>query len=264
MKEALPKTTQKIAPDQQFLHFPLHGMQMNLSNLATRPLLSQSRRMVRAALNRLNPVDPELLRWRKDACGKSLREEYDLNEQSVVLDVGGYEGQWASDIFARYLCTIHVFEPIPKYADRIRARFARNNRVIVHQVGLFSETKELAVSARGDATSVIGSNSDTGVCVQLVAASEYFAQMQLKEIDLMKLNIEGAEYALIDHLISSSWIPHIRNLQIQFHRTVPDANTKVVGLRQRLAQTHSPTYQYDFVWENWSLKATLRTTPPVP
>jgi hypothetical protein len=39
--------------------------------------------------------------------------EYDLNADSVCIDIGGYEGQWASDIFGRYGCTIHVFEPVP-------------------------------------------------------------------------------------------------------------------------------------------------------
>jgi len=38
-----------------------------------------------------------------------LRYAYDLNPDSTVLDLGGYEGQWASNLFSRYLCNIYVF-----------------------------------------------------------------------------------------------------------------------------------------------------------
>jgi hypothetical protein len=43
-----------------------------------------------------------------------MRLEFDPSPDGVVLDVRGYEGQWASDIFARYGCRIHVFEPVPQ------------------------------------------------------------------------------------------------------------------------------------------------------
>ena len=38
---------------------------------------------------------------------KTLRLQYPLNEESIVFDLGGYHGQWASDIFNKYMCNIN-------------------------------------------------------------------------------------------------------------------------------------------------------------
>ena len=57
--------------------------------------------------------------WFRDNGDKTLRLNYELNEKSVVIDLGGYEGQWAADIFCKYVCSIHVFEPVKKFADNI-------------------------------------------------------------------------------------------------------------------------------------------------
>lgn len=38
--------------------------------------------------------------WFRDQGDSTLRLDYDLNADSLVVDVGGYLGQWSSDIFA--------------------------------------------------------------------------------------------------------------------------------------------------------------------
>jgi hypothetical protein len=62
--------------------------------------------------------------WRA-AGGPARQFEYALDEHSLVLDLGGYEGQWTSDIVARYGCRVHVFEPVPEFAAAIAKRFAQ-------------------------------------------------------------------------------------------------------------------------------------------
>src|SRR5215467_6343650 len=66
----------------------------------------------------------------------TLRLDYDfLTADSVVFDLGGYCGQWTSDIYARYGCGIYVFEPVAEYADFIRKRFHRNHKIRVFEFG---------------------------------------------------------------------------------------------------------------------------------
>src|ERR671925_1294606 len=85
---------------------------------------------------------------------KILRLEYDLNPDSLVLDVGGYEGQWASDIFGRYACHIHIFEPVPIYAEEIKKRFRMNSKIIVHELGMYSTTTRKKISVNESASSI--------------------------------------------------------------------------------------------------------------
>ena len=51
-----------------------------------------------------------------------FRFDYELAPDSLVLDLGGYEGQWASDLYARQRCRIDVFEPVARFAAAIGAR----------------------------------------------------------------------------------------------------------------------------------------------
>ena len=40
------------------------------------------------------------------------RLNYPLDSNSLILDIGGYQGNWAEQIHNKYNATIHVFEPI--------------------------------------------------------------------------------------------------------------------------------------------------------
>ena len=70
----------------------------------------------------------------------------------------------------------------------------------------------------------------------------------------MKINIEGAEYDLVEHLIDTKLVEIIRNIQVQFHDFVPNAESRMRKIQEKLRITHSISYQYRFVWENWALK----------
>jgi FkbM family methyltransferase len=205
---------------------------------------------VRAAINWLSAPSPAVREWRARDGDKTLRLDYDLSAQSTVLDVGGFEGQWASDVVAMYGCRVHVFEPVPGYAEHIRRRFARNPLVDVHAVGLSSQDESVLASIAGDASSHHRAGEQT-VRITLRCAAAVIDELALAQIDLMKVNIEGAEYDLLDHMISSGRISKVRDLQVQFHAFVPRAAEHMAAIRRALEQTHYPTYAYDFHWENW-------------
>jgi len=79
----------------------------------------------------ISEQEKKVLPWFRDQGDKNLRLNYDLDENSMVFDLGGYEGQWASDIFSMYCCSIHVFEPVEEFADKIIKRFSKNKKIIV-------------------------------------------------------------------------------------------------------------------------------------
>jgi FkbM family methyltransferase len=200
---------------------------------------------------RLSPPRQSLREWREADGDKAMRLDYDLSADAVVLDVGGYEGQWASDIFGRFGCRIHIFEPVPLYASRITRRFERNALVTVHPYGLSVRDEQVHASLAADSTSHVLTRSSDDVVIDLRAADAVFRDLGLTQIDLMKLNIEGAEYALLDHLIETGLIHQVVDLQVQFHEVGPDSREDVERLRGRLAASHHPTFAFDFVWESW-------------
>ena len=191
--------------------------------------------------------------WFRDNGDKTHRLNYDLNEDSIVFDLGGYEGEWAGDIFCMYGCTVYIFEPYETYFKNIKSKFLHNKKISVFQFGLSknSQTSKLALA---DNSSSIFIESVNSVDIKLVSANEFFNQHPIDIIHLMKINIEGGEYDLLEHLIETSEIKKIKNIQVQFHDFVPDAESRMKAIQGNLVETHELTYQYEFVWENWKLK----------
>jgi FkbM family methyltransferase len=190
-------------------------------------------------------------RWCNDQGDKTLRLNYVLDENSVVFDLGGYEGQWASDIFSKYHPKIYIFEPIPEFADGIRKRFEKNEKVIVFNFGLSNYTNNSIIYLSKDGTSLYNKKGNLSIDIKIVRAIDFLADQKISHINLIKINIEGAEFDLLEDLISSNFIKDIDNIQIQFHEFVPDARERMKFIQRNLLKTHHLTYQYPFIWENW-------------
>jgi hypothetical protein len=123
----------------------------------------------------------------------------------------------------------------------------------VHDFGLASSNRLERITIAQDGSSLFKQGKASQE-VRLVSIIDFLRERDIHQIDLMKINIEGGEYELLEHLIATNWIRHIRNLQVQFHDFIPNAEQRMRRIQAGLAQTHSLTYQYVFVWENWRLK----------
>ena len=202
--------------------------------------------------SRFFPSNLELTarRWVDDGGDEKFRFNYDLNEKSTVVDLGGYEGQWASDIYSRFNCYVIIFEPVQSYARKIEARFANNKKITLYPYALGECDKEIEISILGTRSSVYlnGRNKEK---ISVVDVVSWFEQADLCKVDVMKINIEGAEYELIFRLIETKIVERIENIQVQFH--LIDANSKNLmhAIQDRLRETHKLTFCYEFVWENW-------------
>jgi FkbM family methyltransferase len=192
-------------------------------------------------------------KWIADSGDRVLRLDYALNEDSVVFDVGGYEGQWASDIHSMYHCYVHVFEPVPQFADYIEWRFRKNDKVLLHRVALGGEDREAKIRVDENASSVIGSDDDS-VVIDVRKLSSILEATNVERIALLKINIEGLEYDLLDNILDEGLQERIDNIQVQFHEFVPDAMGRMNRVKAKLAVTHICVYQYPFIWESWARK----------
>jgi len=190
-------------------------------------------------------------RWWADGGDDELRYNYDLDERSLVLDLGGYKGQWTSDLFARYRCRVIVFEPARDFARKIERRFRKNDRIEVLQYGLAASSRTETLHIDASASSIYGKASDLEQ-IRLVDVESWIRERKLDKIDLVKINIEGGEYELLEKLIETGLIGIFENVQVQFHDVAPDSHSRMERIQKALGKTHTPTYQYEFVWENWT------------
>ncbi len=187
--------------------------------------------------------------WRKNE-GEKLRYKYGLTSDSVVFDVGGYVGQWAEDIYNQYGSNIYIFEPIQNFFKKIVNKFNGNQKIKIYNFGLSSQNKHVDIPISEDASSLYKKSNNTEK-IELRSISGFILENNIKEINLIKINIEGEEYNLLDDLISHNLISSIKNFQIQFHNFFPEAKERMKKIQNELRKTHHLTFQYPFVWENW-------------
>ncbi|MFK7935350.1 MAG: FkbM family methyltransferase [Saprospiraceae bacterium] len=216
-------------------------------------------RVFRRLGKRLQQRDPAWQRilddWRERDGEQTLRYDYDLSADSVVFDLGGFEGDWASEIYARYSAQIEVFEPHPAYANAIAKRFARNPKINIHPFGLAQKNTQLPLSVAAESSSVFNANnSGETIEVELRDMVTFMKEQSVEQVDLVKINIEGGEFELLEHLIAEQQIEKFQELQIQFHHFMPDARERMKRIQQQLAETHELTWQFEFLWENWRRK----------
>jgi FkbM family methyltransferase len=197
--------------------------------------------------------EKEVARYLNDGGDDFFRFDFELNEESIVFDLGGYKGQWASDIYSKYNCNIYVFEPVKIYCKKIQKRFEKNNKIVVFPIALSKETKTELVAINDDGTSLFKKNS-TMEAIDFEDVQIFLEHSGIQKIDLMKINIEGGEYDLLDRLIETGIINKISFLHIQFHDFVPNSYERMNHIKSGLNLTHDNLLEYKFVWENWRLK----------
>ncbi|WP_018702958.1 FkbM family methyltransferase [Anaeromusa acidaminophila] len=195
--------------------------------------------------------DKALYEWNLIDGDNSLRLDYDLEPNSVVFDVGGYKGQWASDIYSRYNCRILIFEPVGEFAENIRKRFVRNDKIEVFEVALGGRSRKEHIQLSQDGSSIYRKGNKYQV-IEVVDIAEFLLEHKIEKINLMKINIEGGEYEVLSRLIETGFISKIENIQVQFHEVSPSSDKDMETIQKELSKTHVPQYQYKYIWEGWT------------
>lgn len=193
-------------------------------------------------------------RWFEIDGDHTLRLNHNLDKNSLVFDIGGYKGETAEAIFNKFKCNVWVFEPIEEYSKEIEQKFLNNPKVKVFNFGLSNISKEEIINIQADSSSLIRNVGDKQSIIKLVEFNSFIKENKIKKIDLMDINIEGMEYDLVGHIIETELINIIDNIQIQFHDFLDNSKERMSHIRDLLKKTHMPTYQYDFIWENWKKK----------
>ncbi len=171
-------------------------------------------------------LGPEQEYWQKLGL-EHTRYNYALESTDTVLDIGSYRGEFSNKIKEKYGCHVECFE-------------ALDNRA----AWLFDG--EIEMGGQYLYTSLFNTdNRQKYKCVDI-------ARFIDKEIALVKINIEGGEYQLIQYMISKGLMKFIKHLQIQFH-IVESFNWRYryEKICTELSFTHKISWRYPFVWESW-------------
>jgi len=131
-------------------------------------------------------------------------------EPKTVYDVGASTGGWSEQIGRIFSnADFHLFEPLAssrtEYRDGLRRRLEKDSRLTLHEVALGSRTGKRMMSVTPDG---VGSTTlDVGVSeyfptqleVDEFTLDEYVAAAKLVPPDLLKLDVQGSEMAILSN-----------------------------------------------------------------
>ena len=190
--------------------------------------------------------------------------DVDLPEGAAVLDVGAYIGEWSEKVLQRAAergpsdLLVHAFEPEPHAFTRLEAGVGQDRRVHLHPVGLGGRDRAEQLAIGGPGSSVFIDGDTPGFLgaadIELRDAGPMLSSLGVDRFDLVKINIEGGEFELLDRLHHSGWLARMGTVIIQFHEFGPDAYRGRRRNRKDLARTHRCTWNYAWVYERWDPK----------
>jgi FkbM family methyltransferase len=159
----------------------------------------------------------------KVACGHGDGRWYvhpaNLGPESVVYSVGiGYDISFDLDVIRRFGCRVHAFDPTILSRQWLRRRklpadFCFHDLGLAHYDGEAVFRLPPGHSVSFTMNPVSGSSGEHQAQVRTLTS--FMRQLGHTHIDVLKIDIEGAEFDVIDDLVASA--PRIHQLLIEFH-----------------------------------------------
>jgi FkbM family methyltransferase len=175
-----------------------------------------------------------------------------LGQNSLVYCAGcGEDISFDLALIEQFHCDIHAFDPTPRAIAHV-AEVARGiDRYHFHPVGLWSERRTLRFFAPKDPKHVSHSilnvqGTEEFFEAEVVRLSEFQRELGHPRLDLLKLDIEGAEYKVLETLLDDGIFPRVLCVEFDeyFHpldadylKRIGDMLTRLVDRGYSLAHT---------------------------
>jgi len=212
-------------------------------------------------------------KWFADNGDEKLLQCCPLDHNSVVVEVGGYEGCWSEVIHKKYQPKLYILEPVEAFYNTLEAKFSSHSEVKLFKYGLGDEGV-FKIRHSSDGTSLFSQDAKLSKKIfkslklknlyamlknrteeiNIVSFDSFISQTALQQIDLIQINIEGAEFQLMPQILKHPILNKIKRIQVQYHiGKVENAVEQRNAIRKRLRMTHKEVFNYPFVWEAWEL-----------
>ena len=170
-----------------------------------------------------------------------------VKQQPVIIDCGANIGISALYFKSLYPHSIvHCFEPYSKAVEYLKRNIEENGLqdVHVHREAVAASDGEIKLNIPADANMLnpsvlVSANSPASEMVKSIKLSSFINSVD-EEIDLIKLDVEGAEYEIVEDLNNSGILAtgKVRMLIIEYHDSVFKDAMRFEGFIGMLSDNH--------------------------
>jgi FkbM family methyltransferase len=154
-------------------------------------------------------------------------EESSLNNDSVILSAGlGDDISFDLALIEKYGMTVHGFDPTPKSVAWIK-RQSLPERFILHEYGIsgidgnviFYPPENEAYVSYSETKKTVGKST---ISLPVKKMTTIMNELGLSHIDVLKMDIEGSEYNVINDMLECRSFP--TQILVEFHDVSVDAD----------------------------------------
>lgn len=183
----------------------------------------------------------------------------ELNSDDICVDFGANIGSVSTEL-AQSGATVHAFEPDPETFTILKENLSQFENVILYQAAIGKDSRMVTLrkekqNARGTKDVSLGSSvvfdsrrmETTGESVNQIGIVDFIESLG-QHIRLVKVDIEGAEFELLDALLRKPRLfERIDHMFVETHeRQEPTFAKRLIEVRKRLEAV--PHCQVNLYW----------------
>jgi len=169
-----------------------------------------------------------------EICNHSFLPRF-VDGGSVVVDLGANRGEFSHAILQRFGCRVVAVEPVEKLFQSIE----RDPRLQLLPVAVGASNQTIAMNVfHGRCASALGpvvsDEPSTTQPVEMVTLAELRRRTGVGQIDLLKMDIEGAEIELLE-ACSDDELQSVMQMTVEFHEFLyPEQAEAVARIKHRM------------------------------
>ncbi|EKD28333.1 MAG: hypothetical protein ACD_79C00336G0004 [uncultured bacterium] len=182
-----------------------------------------------------------------------------------MLDLGACKGDFSKGVTIKYGCKAIALEPFPVLYNQIEVNenIKKLNYAISNNNGeiLFYES---SLETAGNIIAPKPNSTGKTINVKCITLKKLLSEINIKKIDILKIDIEGAEKILFDNLTDAEILDNDQ-ITIEFHDSVtyPNISGEEVGLIiSRLRKLGLKGFSVDYRNYDWLFVNSFRIKIP--
>jgi FkbM family methyltransferase len=177
-----------------------------------------------------------------------------IDNLNTVLDIGANVGLFSLYMANRGSKKIYAFEPTRKAFDQLSKVLGNNDKFTLIKKAIFNTNGKLKIKSVQDNSTISGfmkeaheytGNNVTEEEVDVITLNSFYTSENIKNIDLIKIDIEGAEYEVIAGLRDQEIVKCPRYI-IEYHlgnkKNVFDIVNRFTKLNYKIINIEDPKF----------------------